>query len=114
MIDKVRVPFPKYLNAKKLFYRWESDIVLAFVASTISLLLFFVWINLPIWLLWIAPLISYFIMRKYIKFFKKARKGYIDHLIYSMGYKDPINKNDINETYEEKLIPKGFENEFID
>ena len=115
MSNKVRVPFPRYLNAKKLFYKWEYDVV---VSAIISFVIFFVvqiWLSIAILVaLFTSGIAAYFIMQKYVKFFKKTRKGFISHLGYSYGYKDPLDRTKIKEPYEEYLIPKGFENEFRD
>lgn len=113
--NKTRVPFPRYLNAKKLFYKWEYDVVFAAVIS--FTLLFGVQILFSVALLvafGVSLVVAYFVMLKYVKFFKKTRKGYITHLAYSKGYKEPIDVTKIEHKYEEHLIPRGFENSFID
>jgi len=115
MSNKVRVPFPRYLNAKKLFYKWEYDVVLAAAASFVALFAIQLWLSFAILVaLGTSLIISYFIMLKYVKFFKKTRKGFIAHLGYSKGYKEPFDRTKVIKSYEEHLIPRGFENEFID
>lgn len=115
MSNKVRVPFPKYLNAKKLFYKWEYDVVFSAIACFVVMFILQIWFSITILIAFGSSIvISYFVMLKYIKFFKKTRRGYISHLAYSKGYKEPFDKTKIKEQYEEHLIPRGFENQFID
>ena len=115
MSNRIKVPFPRYLNAKKLFYRYEYDVILAPVASFVVSFVIQIWLSVPLLVgIIVSFLIAYFTMKKYIKFFKKARKGYISHLGYSKGYKEPFDRTLIVDDYEEYLIPRGFENDFKD
>lgn len=115
MANKTKVPFPRYLNAKKLFYKWEYDVVIAGAATFASLFFLSIWLTINLLIGFIGSgIISWFVTKRYVEFFKKTRRGYISHLGYSKGYKEPFAKKDIKESYEEHLIPKGFENVFID
>lgn len=112
-MKKIRVPFPRYLNSKKLINRWEYDIVYVSVGVGFVSLFIITWITTNILIsLVISGLMVKFTMKKYIKFFKKTRRGYFKHMFYSYGYLSPMNKEKIKFKFEESLIPYGFENEF--
>jgi type IV secretory pathway TrbD component len=114
-MNKTRVPFPRYLNAKKLIFRWEYDLVLVSVLSFVLAMVVQVWVAIPLPIaMGGAFAISYYVMKKYEKHFKKIRKGYNSHLFYSFGYLEPLDRTKIKESYEEYLIPRGFENSFKD
>jgi len=110
---KLRVPFPRYLNSKRLFYKWEYDVVI--VAAFASLVIFVVVFLFGVPILFDIPIalaFGYFVRRYYEKFFKKVRKGYLYHLFYEFGYIDPIARRFIEDDYEKDMIPKGYEHEF--
>ena len=115
MSDKRRVPFPRYLNAKKLFYKWEQDVVFAAAVSFVVCFIVQIWLSVTILLaIFTSLVVSFFVMKRYIKYFKKTRKGFISNLGYSKGYKEPFDKTKIKKPFEEHILPRGFENEFID
>ena len=109
-----KVPFPRYLNAKKLFYKWEYDVVLISAATGAGVFIVLLWFSVPVlFSLFIALGITLVVLKRYIKYFKKAREGYIWHLLYSRGYIAPFKKFDVKEDFELSIIPYGFENQFI-
>lgn len=113
-MDKVRVPFPRYLNAKKLFYIWEYDVVVVAGMTGAGLFIMLLWFSVPILgSLFISMAVSYIVLKRYIKYFKKAREGFVWHLLYSKGYIAPVDKLSVKKDFESSLIPYGFENEFI-
>jgi len=113
-MDKTRVPFPKFLNAKRLFYKYEYDVVIASGGTWALIMIFLTLFGLNFMIsMLVAAIIAYFITRQYQKFFKKQRKGYIQHLIYSMGYSKPYSKKDIIHEFQKDLMPMGFEHEFL-
>jgi len=114
-MKKTKVPFPKYLNSKKLFYIWEYDVVLVAGVTGGLVFLTLLWMSVSVlFSLLIAIAISYFMLKRYIKYFKKAREGFVWHFLYSKGFITPYDKNKkIDSSYEETLLPFGFENEFI-
>ncbi|WP_294961561.1 hypothetical protein [Sulfurimonas sp.] len=113
-MNKVRVPFPKYLNSKKLFYIWEYDVVLVSAMTGGILFIMLLWLSVPvIYSLFIAMGTTYFVLKRYIKYFKKAREGFVWHLLYSKGFITPVDKSKIKKDFELSLLPYGFENEFV-
>ena len=109
----LQVPFPKFLNAKKLFYKWEVDVVISVAASGASIFSVLLWFGTNIlFSMAIASGLGYLISKQYIKFFKSKRNGYLEHLAYSKGFANP-NGHAKDETFRD-LIPRGYENEFID
>lgn len=113
-MNKVKVPFPKYLNAKKLFYIWEQDVVFVAGVSGAVLFVMLLWLSVSIlFAVMISIGVSYFILKRYIKYFKKARDGYVWHLLYSKGFIAPFDKINVKKDFETSLIPYGFENEFV-
>jgi len=114
-MNKTRVPFPRYLNAKRLFYKYEYDVVIASAGTWAIIMISFTWTGLNFLIsMLIATVISYFVTKQFVKFFKEQRKGYITHLIYSKGYKMPFREKDIKYEFQRDLMPMGFEHEFID
>ena len=113
MIEK-RVPFPRYLNSKKLFYIWEYDVVMVAGFTGVGLFISLLWLSVSVlFAILISLAVSYFVLKKYIVFFKKAREGYVWHFLYSKGFIAPFKKYDVKHDFENSLIPYGFENEFI-
>jgi type IV conjugative transfer system protein TraL len=113
-VNKKKVPFPRYLNSKKLFYIWEQDVVFVSAATSAGLFMMFVWFSVPILVsLLISMAIGYLVLKRYIKYFKKAREGYVWHFLYSKGFISPFDKRDIKHDFESSLLPYGFEREFI-
>lgn len=113
-MKKVPVPFPLYLNAKKLFYKWEYDVILAAGATGSILFMIQLWFNLNIlFAVAFSVAVSFFMMKNYVKFFKKTRKGFITHWFYSKGFVTPINSQKVDFEFEKDLIPPGFVTEFI-
>lgn len=109
-----KVPFPRYLNAKRLFYRWEEDIIYISAGSGAAFFLLFLWFNISfVVALFFSGVIAVLVLRRYIKYFKKARKGFVWHFLYEKGYNPPFNKEKVKEEYENALIPYGFETEFV-
>jgi len=115
-MNNKKVPFPKYLNSKRLFYKWELDIAVGVGITSTIIFIISLAIGLPIILaLFTSAGISFYLLKGYVKFFKTKRKGYIEHLLYSKGFLNPMGTNKKNlKSYEENLIPLGFENEFVD
>lgn len=117
-MNKHRVPFPRYLNAKRLFYKYEYDVVLAGAATwaVVMLAITFFGVNFIISMI-VATAVGYFVVKKYEKFFKQKRKGYIEHLMYEHGYDPsyliPFSKKTFQYDYQKDLMPMGFEHEFI-
>jgi len=113
-MNKVRVPFPRYLNSKKLFYIWEYDVVLVSGISGLTLFMMQIWLSVSVLFAFVSSLLAtFFILKRYIKYFKKAREGFVWHFLYSRGFIAPVDKTSIKEEFESTLIPYGFEDEFI-
>ena len=109
-----KVPFPRYLNAKKLFYKWEYDVVAISAGTGAGAFIMLLWFGMSVILaLFVSMGITVIVLKRYIKYFKKAREGYVYHLLYSKGYLAPFKKFDVTEEFENSLIPYGFENEFV-
>ncbi|MBD3795543.1 MAG: hypothetical protein IE881_06365 [Epsilonproteobacteria bacterium] len=113
-MNKIKVPFPRYLNAKKLFYRWEEDVIYIAAGSGAVSFILMLWFNIGLLIaLFVSLGIAVVVLRRYIKYFKKARKGFVWHLLYEKGFNPPFNKDKVKNDFENSLIPFGFENEFI-
>lgn len=113
-MKKVRVPFPRYLNAKKLFYIWEYDVVLVSAFTGLVLFMMQLWLSVSVLFAIISSLAAtYFVLKRYIRYFKKAREGFVWHFLYSRGFIAPVDKREMKEEFEHSLIPYGFEDEFI-
>jgi len=114
-MSRARIPFPKYLNAKRLIFRWEYDVVLVSVISFIASMLLQVQLSVPLPISLISSLIlGYYVLKKYERYFKKTRKNAFTHYKYSKGFSEPFDKRLITQKFENNLIPKGFEKEFLD
>ena len=113
-MNKVQVPFPKFLNAKRLFYKYEYDVVIASAGTWAIIMISLTWFGLNFLIsMLIAAIISFFITKQYQKFFKEQRRSYIAHLIYSKGYSAPYKEKDIIFEYQKDIMPMGFEHEFL-
>jgi len=113
-MNKKKVPFPRFLNAKKLFYIWEWDIVFIAGATGAGLFVMLLWFSVPILIsLLISMMVGYLVLKRYIKYFKKAREGYVWHFLYSKGFIAPFDKRNLKHDFETSLIPYGFEDEFV-
>lgn len=112
-MSRLRVPFPRYLNAKKLYYIYEYDVAISLAASATIVFALLLWFGTNILLAFlIAGTAAFFIKNRYIKYFKKVRKGYLMHYLYSKGFSSPTNKVQSKKHKNQLKIPRGFENEF--
>jgi len=113
-MNKKKVPFPRYLNSKKLFYIWEYDVVLISAVTGAGVFIMLLWLSVSvIFAIFISLATTYIVLKRYIKYFKKAREGFVWHFLYSKGYIAPFKKFDVKNEFENSLLPNGFENEFV-
>ena len=113
-MSSLRVPFPKYLNRKRLFFKWEYDIVLVSVSIATLFFFYLLWFGFNLILdLFLSLVVLYFSFKYYKKFFKDKKRAWIKHKLYSMGIIKPYKDNNPNVKEEDKkILPFGFESEF--
>ena len=102
-----RLPFPKYLNRKRLIIYFELDEVIVSSIAGASVFLISFMLAIPPWVsIAFVALTMWLTIKMYKKFKRTTAKGYIDHLFYTAGYKE------IKNSYPNKKcnfsIPYGF------
>ncbi len=64
-MNKTKVPFPRYLNAKKLFYIWEYDVVLISGATGGLVFITLLWLSVSaIFAMFIALGATYVVLKR--------------------------------------------------
>lgn len=112
-MSRLKVPFPRYLNAKKLYYIYEYDVAVALGVSAAIVFALLVWFTVNILIAFlVAAIVAFFIKDKYIKYFKQVRRGYLSHYLYSKGFSNATNRVQSKSKKDSLKIPKGFENDF--
>ncbi len=115
---EARIKFLRYMNSKRLIYRFEWDIVAVPLISGGIIFVALIFIQLPSWA---SPLFSFIgawkILNIYKALIKNASPGYLYHFFYSIGLWNPTvieKKSGKNIRVNPRNIPFGFENEFRD
>lgn len=117
---EARVKFLRYINSKRLIYRFEWDMVAVPLATAIGVFVLLTLFQLPAWASPFFSFVSGWKALMVYKFFtKESSPGYLYHLAYSMGLYNPtVIERDAatgkKKRVNPKNIPFGFENEFRD
>lgn len=110
-----KLPFPRYFNRPSIWLIWDKDILLFdMIVAAVTVFLLFV-LSVPPYLIVIILLVAVRVGHvSYTRLVKDASPGYLGHLFYSLGIKDPNRKSKYKQRTGRNLMPWGFEKEFRD
>ena len=120
MAKERNVFFPQYLKRPRILYLWEIDIVIMFILGFVGGAVLATFMGLPSFFIFILAFVFSFLSSKVYGAVKNnSAPGYLNHLMYTLGVRNPIGKKRAMEDPEimalggSLLIPSGKVTEFM-